>query len=165
MLFENKQCLIKDASGKNLFDVKMEGKSFTLNSTAFISRVSATEIWLKRLRHFHHRGLLQMQSKKLVEELTNIDEDMPRRTCNFGKQHRQPFPKPTWRCSKKLQLVHTELCSPQRTPSLNDNLYYIAFINDLTRICWIFLLKQKSEVAGVFWKFKARVENEGACLI
>ena len=44
MLFENKQCLIKDASGKDLFNVKMEGKSFSLNPTAFISRVSATEI-------------------------------------------------------------------------------------------------------------------------
>ena len=32
-------------------------------------------------------------------------------------------------------------------------------------MCWIFLLKQKSEVVGVFWKFKARVENESACLI
>ena len=26
-------------------------------------------------------------------------------------------------------------------------------------------MKQKSEVAGVFWKFKARVENESTCLI
>ena len=32
-------------------------------------------------------------------------------------------------------------------------------------MCWIFLLKQESEVAGVFWKFKTRVENESACLI
>ena len=32
-------------------------------------------------------------------------------------------------------------------------------------MCWIFLLKQESEVAGVFWKFKAKVENESACLI
>ena len=72
VLFENKSCLIKDASGKDLFNVKKEGKSFALNLTAFISRVSATKIWHKRLRHFHHRGLLQMQSKKLVEELTDI---------------------------------------------------------------------------------------------
>ena len=67
--------------------------------------------------------------------------------------------------SKKLQLVHTDLCGTQRTPSLNGNLYYIVFIDDLTRMCWIFLLKQKSEVAGVFREFKARVENESACLI
>ena len=26
-------------------------------------------------------------------------------------------------------------------------------------------MKQNSEVVGVFWKFKARVENESACLI
>ncbi|XP_022974382.1 uncharacterized protein LOC111473053 [Cucurbita maxima] len=67
VLFKNKQCLIKDASGKDLFNVKMEGKSFALNLTAFISRFSATEIWHKRLRHFHHRGLLPMPSKKLVK--------------------------------------------------------------------------------------------------
>ncbi|XP_022927115.1 uncharacterized protein LOC111434054 [Cucurbita moschata] len=166
VLFENKRCLIKDASGKDLFNVKMKGKSFALNPTAFISRAGATGTWHKRLGHFHHRGLFQIQSKKLVEELTDIDDDMsPYRACNFGKQHRQPLPKQAWRGSKKLQLVHADLCGPQRTPSLNDNLYYIAFINELTRKCWIFLLKQKSEVAGVFWKFKAKVEKESACLI
>ena len=63
MLFENKQCLIKNASGKDLFNVKMKGKIFALNRMekehmTFISRASATEIWHKRLGHFHHRGLL-----------------------------------------------------------------------------------------------------------
>ena len=107
-----------------------------------------------------------MQSKKLVEELTGIDDDMPPyRACNFRKQHRQPFPKKVWRASKKLQLVHIDLYGPQRTSSLNGNLYYIVFIYDLTRMCWIFLLKQNSDAAGVFGKFKARVENESACLI
>ena len=92
-----------------------------------------------------------MQSKKPVEGLASIDDDMPIcRACNFGKQHRQPFPKQAWRVSKKLQLVHIDLCGPQLTPSLNDNLYYIVSIDDLTRMCW---------------KFKGRVENESACLI
>ena len=68
----------------------------------FISRASATEIWHKRLGHFHHRGLLQMRSKKLVEELADIDDDMPLcRACNFGKQHRQPFPKTGMESLKK----------------------------------------------------------------
>ena len=113
VLFENKSCLTKDASGKDLFNNKMKGKSFALNPTAFISRVSATEIWHRRLKHFHHRCFLQMQLKKLVEELADIDDDMPPcRACNFGKQHRQPFPKQAWRGSKKLQLVHIDLCGP-----------------------------------------------------
>ena len=73
-----------------------------------------------------------MQSKKLAG-LADIVDDMPLcGACNFWKQHRQPFPKQAWRASKKLQLVHTDLCGPQRTPSLNGNLYYIIFIADLT---------------------------------
>ena len=32
-------------------------------------------------------------------------------------------------------------------------------------MCWIFFLKQKSEVVGVFMKFKVRVENESGCTI
>ena len=59
------------------FNVKMKGKSFALNlmekeQMTSMSRASATEIWHKRLGHFHHRGLLQMQSKKLVEGLADI---------------------------------------------------------------------------------------------
>ena len=27
-------------------------------------------------------------------------------------------------------------------------------------MCWIFFLRFKSEVAGVFWKFKKQVENQ-----
>ena len=43
------KCLIKDGSGKDLFNVKMKGKSFTLNlmekeQMTFISRASATKI-------------------------------------------------------------------------------------------------------------------------
>ena len=61
-----------------------------------------------------------MQSKNLVEGLANIDDDMPLcHACKFGKQNRQPFPKQAWRASKKLQLVHTDLCGPQQTSSLN----------------------------------------------
>ncbi|XP_052490862.1 uncharacterized protein LOC128043079 [Gossypium raimondii] len=75
-------CLIRDANGRNLFNVKMKGKSFALNpmeneQITFKPRVSATETWHKRLGQFHNRGLLQMQSKKQVERLTDIDDDLP----------------------------------------------------------------------------------------
>lgn len=43
--------------------------------------------------------------------------------------------------------------------------YYIAFIDDCTRYCWIYFLNFKSEVAGVFWKYKALVENQSGCKI
>ncbi|RDY13767.1 hypothetical protein CR513_01251, partial [Mucuna pruriens] len=42
----------------------------------------------------------------------------------FGKQHRQPFPKTAWRAI------------PQRTHTLKGSLYYIVFIDDFTIFCW-----------------------------
>jgi len=39
------------------------------------------------------------------------------------------------------------------------------FIDDFSRMCWIFFLKFKSEVAGIFWKFKKMVENQSGCKI
>ena len=83
--------------------------------------------------------------------------------CQYGKQTRTPFPQIAWRAMYKLQLVHTDVGGPQKTPSLNGSKYYIAFIDDYTRFCWIYFLKSKSEVANVFWKYKAWVENQSSC--
>jgi hypothetical protein len=58
-----------------------------------------------------------------------------------------------------------DVAGPQRTPSLKGSLYYIIFIDDFSRMCWIFFLKFKSEVARVFWKFKKMVKNQSGCKI
>ncbi|KAH9756360.1 hypothetical protein KPL71_016050 [Citrus sinensis] len=171
VVFEDKVCLIKDADGKDIFRVKMKGKSFVLNplegeQNAFPIKENITELWHKRLGHYHHQGLLQMKSKGMANDLPELDDYIQNcKACQFGKQSRRPFPKATWRATKKLQLVHTDIAGPQRTPSLNGSLYYVVFIDDFTRMCWIFFLKHKSEVAQVFWNFKARVENESGCRI
>ena len=49
--------------------------------------------------------------------------------------------------------------------TLAGSWHYIAFIDDFTRLCWIVFLKFKSEVVGVFWKFKKMVENQSGCKI
>ena len=62
-------------------------------------------------------------------------------------------------------LIHTDLAGPQKTSSLKVNLYYIIFIDDMTRMCWIYFLKSKLEIVGVFWNFKKRIENQSGCKI
>jgi hypothetical protein len=166
VVFEDKSCLIKDADGHDIFKVKMKGKSFALNpleeeQTAFPIKENIIEVWHKRLGHYHHKGLLQMKSKMMTNDLPALDDHIPNcKACQSGKQSRKPFPKVTWRATKKLQLIHTDIAGPQRTPSLNGSRYYAVFIDDFSRMCWIFFLKHKSEMAQVFWNFKARVENE-----
>ena len=102
----------------------------------------------------------------MVNDLPDLDDHIPNcKACLFSKQNKTPFPKATWRVSKKLQLIHSDIADPQRTPSLKGSLYYVVFIDDFTWMCWIFFLKHKSEVAQVFWKFKVKFENESGCRV
>jgi len=62
--------------------------------------------------------------------------------------------------SKSLELFHTDLCGPSRKKSPCGEEYFILFIDDFSRMCWIGLLKHKDEAFEKFQAFKALVENE-----
>ena len=62
--------------------------------------------------------------------------------------------------SKPLELIHTDLCGPVRKNSPHGEKYYILFIDDFSRMCWIGLIKHKDEAFEKFKIFKALVENE-----
>ena len=166
VIFEEKMCLIKDASGQDLFKVKMKGKSFSLDlmkevQAAVSSSITAIELWHKRLGHFNHAALLYTRKHNLVEGLPSLEDHLSScNACQYGKQFRLPFSQTSWRASQKLQLIHTDLGGPQPELSLKGSRYYIVFIDDFTRMCWIYFLRFKSEVAEVFWRFKAWIENQ-----
>jgi transposase InsO family protein len=81
--------------------------------------------------------------------------------CVRGKQHRHSFPKQgAWRASASLELIHTDICGKMQTQSEGQNWYFLTFIDDFTRMTWVYFLKEKSQVFGVFQKFKAMVENQ-----
>ena len=52
------------------------------------------------------------------------------------------------------------MCGPTRKRSPRGEEYYISFIDDFYRMCWIGLLKHKDEAFEKFKVFKALVENE-----
>ena len=45
-------------------------------------------------------------------------------------------------------------------PSLGESKYYVSFIDDFSRMTWIYFLKKKSKVFERFLEFKALVENQ-----
>lgn len=74
VLFENQSCLIKDADAKDTFRVIVKGKSFSLNpleqeQIVFPIKENVTKSCHKRLKHYHHQGLLQMKSKVIANDL------------------------------------------------------------------------------------------------
>lgn len=134
--------------------------------TAHVVIDNATELWHKRLGHCNQVVLQDLKKRNMVQGLPLL-EDLKSvcKACQFGKQTRLPFTQTIWRATQKLQLVHTDLSGPKSESSLKGSRYYIAFIDDLTRMCWIYFLRFKTEVAGVFWRFKAWIENQSGCRI
>uniref|UniRef100_A0A6N2K750 Integrase catalytic domain-containing protein n=1 Tax=Salix viminalis TaxID=40686 RepID=A0A6N2K750_SALVM len=101
-----------------------------------------------------------MQSMEMVTGLPALTEvkDVCE-GCVTGKHHREKFDKgEAWRSSYPLQLVHTDLCGPMQHESNGGNRYFITFIDDYSRVCWVYFLRNKSNALTVFKKYKALVE-------
>ena len=82
----------------------------------------------------------------MVEGLPQIiDTSITYEVCIKGKQHRTPVPKHSqWRATKKLGLVHANLCGPTTQPSSNGKRYVLCFIDDFSRKAWMYFLREKS---------------------
>ena len=61
-----------------------------------------------------------------------------------------------------LDMIHSYIIGPLLTPSYGNSRYVLNFIDDFSRYCWVYFLKQKSEVFETFNVFKSLVENMSA---
>ncbi|KAL4279618.1 hypothetical protein GQ457_03G008910 [Hibiscus cannabinus] len=106
-----------------------------------------------------------MQSNDFVTDLPmlNISDDKCD-SCQLGKSHKLSFSLDgVKRANMKLELVHSDLCGPMKTSSMNGSKYFVLFIDDLTRMCWVYFLKSKLNVLSSFKEFKIFVENQSDC--
>ncbi|KAG8491616.1 hypothetical protein CXB51_014995 [Gossypium anomalum] len=167
LVFKNDSCVIKDCHGQELIIVGMVDKCFMLDvnkleNKAYVNLSDNAGLWHKRLGHVNFRSLDLLQKQNLVEDMSKVEaSDSVCDVCQFGKQARLPFlVNQAWRAQERLELVHSDICGPMKSPFLNDRKYFVLFIDELTRFCWVHFMKQKSEVFEAFSKFKALVENQ-----
>ncbi|KAM2961184.1 hypothetical protein FF1_030791 [Malus domestica] len=120
----------------------------------------STAMWHRRLGHLNMSSLKLMQEQELVVGLPEIKVIKGVcEGCVLGKQCREAFPREaTTRASFPLELIHSDICGPMQTTTTAGNRYFLTFIDDCTRMCWIYFLRHKSEVLNVFKRFKATVE-------
>ena len=122
--------------------------------------ISPCEIWHRRLRHLHFRALPGLQRMVKGIPSFNFVHDSIYQGCALGNNVKKKFPRSHNRSKGILDLVHSNLCGPMSTPSLIGYLYYVLFIDDLSRKTWIYFMKSKSETFCKFQEFKSLVENQ-----
>ncbi|KAI5351827.1 hypothetical protein L3X38_004718 [Prunus dulcis] len=153
---------------ENLLSVgqMMEHGCFSLTmvpATQLVLRASVThslQTWHKRLGHLNDQSIRMLANQDMVHGLPSLEKDFAVcEGCKLGKQHRDSFPaESTWRAQFPLELVHTDICGPMQIASMSENRYFLLFIDDYTRMAWVYFLINKSNAFECFKKFKAMTE-------
>lgn len=170
--FKERCCIIHDGAGRKVAEVEMVNKSFPIKwssstETAMVAKNEVAELWHQRLGHTGYSNLKILQSMNMVLDLPKfVVEKEGCESCILSKHSRDSFPKESeTRATKKLELIHSDVCGPMQSLSIIGSRYFLTFIDDATRMVWVYFLKSKSEVFQTFKKFKNLVENQASCKI
>ncbi|KAK9103029.1 hypothetical protein Sjap_020283 [Stephania japonica] len=115
-------------------------------------------IWHQKLGHMSEQGMKILVEKKLLPSLTKVSLPFCEH-CVTSKQHRLKFNTSNSRSKAILELVHSDVWQAPIT-SIGGANYFVSFIDDYSRRCWVYPIKRKADVFGIFKVFKARVELE-----
>jgi len=117
-----------------------------------------TMMWHKKLGHMSKKGLKILSDQKLLLALTKVTLPFYEHYVT-SKQHRLKFGTSTTKSKCILDLINSDVWQAP-VISLGGARYFVSFIDDFSRRCWVYLIRRKVDVLAVFKTFKARVELE-----
>ena len=130
--------------------------------------ISDAKLWHARFGHLNFASLLRLQKSDMVSSLPTLQALVKHvcESCILGKMHCSSFPKDgSVRAVHKLQVIHSDVCSPMQTPSFGNYLYFVTFIDDYSRHAWVYPLKMKSEVFLCFKQFVCLAKKLSGCKV
>ena len=80
--------------------------------------------------------------------------------CQISKHvhnsyHIQPF-----KASHPFSMIHSDVWGPSRIKNVTGTRWYVSFVDDHSRITWLFFMKEKLEVGQIFRKFNTLVQPQ-----
>ena len=129
-------------------------------ATVSIASISSTEevttMWHQKLSHMSKKGLKVLSDQKLIPGLTKVSLPFCEH-CVTSKQHRLKFSSSIARSKVILELIHFDVWQAS-VISLEGARYFVSFIDDYYRRCWVYAIKRKADVFAVF-KFSKHKQN------
>jgi len=98
--------------------------------------------------------------KKLWPQFQNIPS-LDCESCQFAKHHRSSTkPRVNKRVESIFELVHSDVWGPCPIVSKTGHKYFVTFVDDFSRMTWIYFMKSRSEVFTHFCAFCAEVKTQ-----
>ena len=106
------------------------------------SHLMASHLSISPLQHHCRLGHPSLKNlKSLVLSCRQI-ESLQCEACQLGKHHRVPFaPRRESRVSSPFHLVHSDIWGPINTPSLLGFRYFVIFVDNYSRVTYLYLMK------------------------
>ena len=129
--------------------------------TLLIHANEASKLCHERFIHINYKYLSDLSENEMVIGLPKIKFSKGfNQGCVLGKHPEHKFERAGHeRTSAPLELIHNDVAGPFPHMSMSQAKYALTFIDDFSRYCWVYFLKHKSKVFGLFKVFKALVEN------
>jgi transposase InsO family protein len=114
-------------------------------------------LWHRRLGH----PSFGYMKKLLPNMFINLNpKDFSCETCVKSKSHRVTYYSRQNKCVIPCDLIHTDVWGPSPITSKSGCRWYISFIDDCSRMVWLYLLKSKDEVPKVVKDFHKMVKTQ-----
>jgi hypothetical protein len=82
-----------------------------------------------------------------------------RDACELGKHTRSSYASSGSRSFCLFNLIHSNVWEPYSTTTLNEVRYFVSFIDYFSRITWLYLIKNKSDMLACFKDFHKIVQT------
>ena len=115
-------------------------------------------VWHNRLGHVNIESLRKLVQLNYLPKL-NFENNDKCQICVEAKLSKTSFPS-IERSTEPLELIHTDVCDLKLVQTRGGKRYFITFIDDCTRFCYLYLMRSKDEAIEKFKIFKSEVENQ-----
>ena len=121
--------------------------------------VDSYNLWHSRLGHVNSRSLHRMAHLGIIPKF-EIDFKKKCEVCVESKFPRKSYKYVQERSNELLGLIHSDLCDFKSIPTRGGENYFITFIDDCSKYCYVYLIHNKDEAFEKFKTYKAEVENQ-----
>ena len=112
-------------------------------------------LWHRRLGH-PSIGYLRLLYPKLVNSMHSFHCE----TCLLAKSHRHSFKLNNTRMKDPFALIHSDVWGPAPITGGQGFRYLLLFVDDYSRMTWVYFLKNKSDVFEKFTDFYSLIHTQ-----
>ncbi|GJW12922.1 putative reverse transcriptase domain-containing protein [Tanacetum coccineum] len=146
----------------NMVEHNNSSRMIMLRAFMSTSKLNDSILWHARLGHVHFKRMQDMSKDGLI---STFDMDTGKyKTCILTKITKKVFQNVKSE-TEVLELIHSDLCDLHATPLLENKKYFVTFIDNASKFCYVYLLHTKDEALDIFKVFKTEVELQQGSLI